>query len=297
MSMIISASVTPFSEDNRLDLDSAARLYEFGIRQGLDGFFILGNMGEWPLLNRTEKDDLARCACEIIGNRARILLGISDTGMSGILDSMERWSSLPHTHWTLLFPSGAGAPQCPVEFMHQIGDAADRPVFLYYAPQVNGVTVTTEEFKDILSHPRVAGVKNSAATMRARKELLFLKRTLHFELLEGEEWSIDEALAAGCDGAIAGFGAVGAKLMRVIADQVEAGDLAAARESQFALIDIFHRVYGPNARWANVGQKYALVHLGILSSCRTRSLSQQPMPESHAACVRACIDQYHDTLL
>jgi len=93
------------------------------------------------------------------------------------------------------------------------------------------------------------GLKNSAGEIRTRKELLFLKRSLPFELYEGEEWAIDEALALGCDGAIAGFGSVGARIMAKLVSQFEAGDLAAAAESQMSLIDIYHRVFRPAVRW------------------------------------------------
>ena len=62
MKQIISASVTPFGEDGKLDLESAARLYELGLSHELDGFFILGSMGEWALLTEEEKCALAECA-------------------------------------------------------------------------------------------------------------------------------------------------------------------------------------------------------------------------------------------
>ncbi len=297
MKQIISAAVTPFTADDKVDLGSAARLYEFDLRQGIDGFFIFGSMGEWALLTNEEKDLLAECACSVIGDKAKILLGIADTGMPNILRNMERLHHLTHSHWTVILPPDWTGPEnAPVEYLHKIADAADRPLYFYYIPGFNGVTVTTEQFRDILSHPKIAGIKNSSGSIRDRKELLLLKKTVDFELFEGEEWGIDEALWAGCDGAVAGFGSTGAKLMKNIANKVDAGDFDAARELQFRLINIFHEIYGQDAMWWCAGQKYALKYMGILSDAASRMASQQGLPESHKAIVRSCIDANKDLL-
>ena len=296
MKRIISAAITPFTQDGRLDLESARKVYEFTLSNGCDGFFILGTMGEWALLTPEEKMELATCACEVIGDKAMVLVGVSDVGLPSILRNMENLRHLSHSHWTVLLPGGWAGPSCPVDYMHRIADSSDRPLYLYYAPGFNGTTIEPAQFRDILLHPKIAGLKNSSGEIRIRKELLFLKRTLDFELYEGEEWAIDEALAAGCDGAVAGFGSTGAKLMKHIAGCVDGGDLIEAREAQYKLIDIFHKVYGDGARWWNAGQKYALKHLGIISSDVSRVESQKNLPEDRKAMIRSCIDAYNDEL-
>lgn len=298
MKQVISAAVTPFTDDGRLDLSSASKLYEVGIGHGLDGFFILGSMGEWALLTPEEKEQLAQTACDTIGNRAKILLGISDTGLPGILRNMERLSSLSHTHWVVVLPSGIGAPVDPVKYLHQLADAADRLLYFYYLPQVNNVVINTEQFRDIFAHPRIVGVKNSAGSIRVRRELLKLKQEMDFELYEGEEWGIDEALALGCDGAVAGFGSCGGKLIKSIVHEVDSGNLDVAAELQYQLIGLFHEIYGGAAApYWSVGQKYALQYMGIISSPTSRVASQQDLPESAKARIRTCIDANREYLL
>ena len=297
MKSIISAAVTPYTIDGRLDLESARKLYEFNIKNGCDGFFILGSMGEWALLTREEKIELATCACEVIGKKAKVLLGVSDTGLSNIFKNMEMLQHLSHTYWTVILPGSWAGPACPVNYVHRIADAADRPIYLYYIPGFNGVTINIAQFKDILSHPNVAGLKNSSGEIRTRKELFFMKETLNFEHYEGEEWSIDEALAGGCDGAVAGFGSAGTKLIKHIANCVDSGDYSAARAAQHMLIDIFHKVYGDEARWWNIGQKYALKYMGIISTDVSRVEDQQILPEENKATIQSCIDVYRDWLV
>ncbi|MCE5323524.1 dihydrodipicolinate synthase family protein [bacterium] len=297
MKQIISAAITPFYDDGRIDLDSASRLYEFNLANGCDGFFILGSMGEWALLTPEEKNALAKCACDTIGSKAKVLLGIADTGLANIFRNMEDLSSLSHSHWVLVPPGNWAGPSEPVSYVHKIADKADRPMYLYYIPGFNGVTITTAQFKDILAHPNVVGLKNSSGSIRTRKELLFLKQSMDFDLFEGEEWGIDEALIAGCDGAVAGFASTATKLMKEIARLVDAKDFDGAIKAQFTLVDIFHKVYGEDVAWWNIGQKYALQYMGIISSIKSRIESQQDLPEEQKAVIRACIDSYRDRLM
>ena len=120
---------------------------------------------------------------------------------------------------------------------------------------------------------------------------------MDFELFEGEEWGIDEALIGGdCDGAVAGFGSTGGKLMKAIARRVDAGEFDNARESQFKLIGLFHKIYGSDAGWWCAGQKYALKYMGIISSHTTRVDSQGELPEVCKSIIRECIDANRELL-
>ena len=296
MKQIISAAVTPFTADGKLDVESAARLYERGLRHGLDGFFIMGSMGEWALLAPEERDLLAKTACDVIGKKAKILLGISDTGMPSILRHMDRWQHLPHSHWTVIPPGNWAGPGDPVKYLHALADRADRPLYFYYLPGFNGVQISMGQFRDILAHPRIAGVKNSAGSMRVRKELLLLKKERPFELYEGEEWALDESLLLGCDGAVAGFASTAGAMMKRLARCIESGDFPGAARIQDQLLAIFYAVYGQTVAWWTAGQKYALQYMGVISAGTTRVAAQQDLPESQKASIRACVDAHRALL-
>jgi len=288
---IISAAVTPFTADGRLDLASASRLYQHGLACGMDGFFLFGSMGEWALLTPAEQDALAEVACATIGDRARLIFGIHDSSLPRILENLRRLSRFRHSHYAVILPGGWAGAADPVAFAHRLADAADRPLFLYHLPQLNGLNPTLQQWRDILSHPRIVGLKNSAGQMRPRKELQMLKRTLDFELYEGDEWAVDEALALGHDGVIVGFASLGGRLLVAIAEAVAAGQMDSARALQYLLIKIFHQIYGENIAWWSAGQKYALAHLGIIDHATTRVESQRVLPADRQAIIRDCLAQ------
>jgi 4-hydroxy-tetrahydrodipicolinate synthase len=235
---------------------------------------------------------LAEVACDVIGNGKRIILGVHAPGLTGILKNMERLARFKHTHWTAMLPSGIGKPSEPVRYVHSIADHADRPFFFYYVPGANGIRLTPGQFRDILSHPNVAGVKNSAGAMRIRKQLLLLKQEVDFELYEGDEWAVDEALALGCDGIIVGFGSMGGRIMRAIAAAAEQKDYARTHELQMELVRILHAVYGETVPYWCIGQKYGLHRMGILSSYKTLVDGQQELPAQWQAQIDRCVEDH-----
>ncbi len=293
MKKIYSASITPFTEKGDIDKKSMEKLLEFDLARGIEGFFFLGTMGEWAVLNSRMKQDILETAVEIIGDRAEIIVGAHATGFHGILENIENYSKYNCTSFAVQLPGGWARPDDPVEYMHRIADFSSKPVYLYYLPGVNGITFSKEQFSDLFGHPNIVGVKNSSDSLRARKELLLLKKKVDFLLFEGQEWVVDESLALGCDGVLVGMAPLGAKLFRNIADAVDSGDLGQAAEYQRIMIEIFDGIYGTGLNTVWAGQKYALKLLNIFSTEKTLVPSQENvLTEENRKRIENCLKDY-----
>ena len=87
-----SATVTPLFEDGSLDKEGLKNILERNIRHGLTGVFLLGSMGEWGSFSDDFKEDYVKTACEIVGDRMELLVGINATSLPLSLDNMKRYS-------------------------------------------------------------------------------------------------------------------------------------------------------------------------------------------------------------
>lgn len=298
MKKIFSASITPFVEDgSAVDTRSLERLIAFDIGHGIDGFFFFGSMGEWSLLSKEMRRMILETAVKAIDGKAEILAGVNAPGFAGIVENMEAYSIYPIDAYVVQFPGGFANPRDPVAFLHTLADISDKPIYLYYLPQVNGVRLSKEQFASLFSHPKVIGVKNSSSDQKTRKELLILKRSMDFRLFEGQEWTVDESLALGCDGALVGMAPLGAKLFKRIASAVDLRKLEEAFELQKTMIEIFDGVYGPSLNTVWIGQKYALTLLGIFSSFTTLVPAETRISEEDKRRVEACIERYKRFLM
>lgn len=297
MRKIYSASVTPLTEDGRIDTTSLGRLVAFDIERGIDGFFFLGTTGEWFALSSAMKSDLIEAAVDCARGRADVLAGVNGTGYASIVENMRALSRFDLTAYVFQYPSGWAAPTDPVAFAHMVADEADRPVYLYYIPGANSVRLSKEQFEAILRHPSIKGLKNSSDSLRTRKELLALRARLDFELFEGQEWVVDESLSLGCDGALVGLASLDVKILKRIASAVDAGNLDEVRKQQGLLFSLFDGIYGSDLSTIWAGQKYALHLLGILDSWKTLVPANAVLTAAQKARVAECVERFRGDLV
>ncbi len=296
MKKVISASVTPLTDNGHIDTRSLSRLVEFDLAGGIDGFFFLGTTGEWFALDSRMKEALIASATESVDGRASVLAGVNGTGYASIIENMKSLAHSEPTAYVFQFPGGWGKPTDPISFAHAVAEEADRPVYLYHIPTANGVALSKEQFEAIFSHPNIRGVKNSSDSLRTRRELLALRNRVDFELYEGQEWVVDESLTLGCDGVVVGLGSLDARVLRRIADAVEAGDAEEAQRQQGLLLSLFEGIYGRNLSTVWSGQKYALTLLGVLDSWKTLVPSNGSLSVEEKARIERCVETYRGHL-
>jgi len=288
-----SATVTPLFEDGSLDKAGLKNILERNIRHGLTGVFLLGSMGEWGSFSDDFKEDYVKTACEIVGDRMELLVGINATSLPLSLDNMKRYSKYQFDSYVFMHPARTSALD-PVKSLLKVLDEADRPVYFYYCPPNNNINFTLDQFETVMAHPNLKGIKNSSSNMWLRKELLVLRKEKGFKTLfmEGQEWAVDEALMVGCDGMISGMGALCSKIMVDIAKAADQKDWSEANRLQNLFIDIFHGVYG--IKLSNVwnGQKYALTKLGLCSTPYTIAQEMSGLTDEAKARVDACVEKY-----
>ena len=79
---------TPFTDDGALDLQSADRLIEFYLEEGVHGLTVLGVMGEAPKLSLEEQIEFTHHVLKRIDGQVPVIVGVSNPG----LDNLETLS-------------------------------------------------------------------------------------------------------------------------------------------------------------------------------------------------------------
>lgn len=294
---VVSAAVTPLLENGSLDKTGMSNLIERGVRHGIDGMFLFGSMGEWGSFSARFKEEAVEYACACNKKRLELMVGITATSLPLSMELMKAYSKYDFGAYVYML-SGKTYHRDPVKTVLEVLDAADRPVYFYYAPGASGVPFGLAQFDAIMAHPNLKGIKNSSSAMVLRRELLLLKREKGYKtlLFEGQEWSCDEALMIGLDGIISGMGALASAMFRQLADCVDRGDFPGATAMQEKLIDLYHGVYGPDLSTVWVGQKYALKKLGVFTSDYTVTQDPALLTPPVRERIEKCIAKYASLL-
>jgi len=290
---VVSATVTPLMEDGSLDRQGLRNLIDRGAKHKLDGMFLYGSMGEWGGLSADVKLAGVELASSYVKDRFELLVGINATSLPLSLALMEEYRKYDFSAYVFMLPGNTSRLD-PIKSVLTVLDKADRPVYFYYCPGNNNIVFKPRDFETLMRHPNLKGIKNSSSNMYLRRELLLLRaekglKTLFFE---GQEWATDEALTVGYDGMICGMGAVCSKMMRKLADCVDAGDIAGAVATQNRMIQVFHGVYGPNVENCWTGQKYALVKLGVIATPYTFAQEMSVLDDAAKARIEKCLEEF-----
>ena len=76
---------TPFTDDGALDLQSADRLVEFCLEEGVHGLTVLGVMGEAPKLSLEEQVEFTRHVLKRVDERVPVIVGVSNPGIDNLV--------------------------------------------------------------------------------------------------------------------------------------------------------------------------------------------------------------------
>src|ERR687890_70683 len=91
---VLTAMVTPFTEDGSVDLAGAQELAAHLVdRQSHDGLVVLGTTGEAPTVSDAEQRTLLEAVLDAVGDRAAVVAGV---GTNDTAHSVEKARAAEH---------------------------------------------------------------------------------------------------------------------------------------------------------------------------------------------------------
>ncbi len=235
---VLTAMVTPFDKEGRLDLDAARRLARWLAARGNDGLVLAATTGEASTLTDDERCDLIRAVSEAVTIPVIAGTGSNDTMHSVTLTRKAR--GLGAAGVLLVAPYYNRPPQSGIEAHFRAAAAAtDLPVMIYDVPMRTGRRVSQEvllrlfrevdnivAFKDATDDPPAA----AALTARAGR---------HFDLYSGDDACTLPLLAVGAVGLVGTSTHWTAPLFQQMFAAFGEGNVAKARAINARLQDSF----------------------------------------------------------
>ncbi len=279
---VLTAMVTPFDADGRLDLDAAAAVAAHLVASGHDGIVVNGTTGESPTTTDDEKQAVVRAVVQAVGPRAVVLAGVgtNDTAHSAHL---ARQAAAAGAHGLLVVtPYYSKPPQSGLlAHFRAVADATDLPCMLYDIPGRTAVAIETDTLVRLAEHPRIVAVKDAKADLYASAWVMARSDLAYYS---GDDALNLHHLANGAVGVVSVVGhVVGARNAQMVA-AAERGDLAAARSAYRSVLPVIRGVMtrGQGA----VMVKAALQVTGVLAGRGVR-LPLVPADADQVALLRA----------
>jgi 4-hydroxy-tetrahydrodipicolinate synthase len=177
---VLTATVTPFDADGRVDLDRYQELCAFLVDNGSDGVVVNGTTGEASNLSEEERVGLIRAALEAIGDRATVVAG---TGTNSTAHSIEltRQAAEAGAHAVLVVTPYYNKPpqRAIVEHFKAVAAATERPVVVYNIPGRCVINIEPETMDRLAEIPNVTAVKQSNADLEQARHIVELDLDLY----------------------------------------------------------------------------------------------------------------------
>ena len=159
---VLTAIVTPFDRDGRVDFDAFRALAEFLVENGSDGIVVCGTTGESPTLRDGEKFELWEAAVETVGGRATVVAGTGTYDTAHSIHLSERATELGVDGLLVVTPYYSKPPQRGiVEHFKAIAASSDRAIVVYNIPSRVVVNIEPETIERLAEIPTVRAVKQA----------------------------------------------------------------------------------------------------------------------------------------
>jgi 4-hydroxy-tetrahydrodipicolinate synthase len=165
---IITAMVTPFDGDGRVDEDAAADLIRHLLEHGSDGVVMASTTGEASTLDDEEKLRLFNLAAE----EARDAIVVANTGSNDTRHSVElteKASEIDGVDAILAVTPYYNKPNRRgiVAHFHAIAEATDLPVIVYNIPSRCVIDIPNDLLRELAQVDNISGVKQARAEQLA----------------------------------------------------------------------------------------------------------------------------------
>jgi 4-hydroxy-tetrahydrodipicolinate synthase len=233
---IIPAAITPFTADDRVDVEALKSNLEGLLAAGVGGIVATGTMGEAGQLSDDERRLVISTIVEVADGRVPVIAGVSAgstaAARANVAIAREAGASavmcLPPLHY----------PGTIAELVAFYADVArdGLPIMLYNNPGASGVDLAPGVIARIAAAvPDVVAVKECSGDARRIAQLV---NDTDLEILVGgDDWAL-EGFATGATGWVSGVANVAPAECVALQAHVAAGRLAEAREIYATLLPL-----------------------------------------------------------
>ena len=238
--------VTPFTEDDRVDLDALERLAADVLDEGAAGIVALATTGEATSLTADERDAvIACCASVCLDKHAALIVG---AGTNDTRATIERHEALAHVAGATA--SLAVVPyyvrpseQAIVKHFEVVAERSPVPVLIYNIPYRTGRGLGAESLLELAAVDGIAGAKQAVGSIDGDTLTVLASAPDGFAMLAGDDLFIYPLMLLGGRGAIAASAQTATGRFAEMVDAALAGRIDEGRAHHEALLPLSQALF------------------------------------------------------
>lgn len=201
---VITALITPFTQDGEVFKEGLRTLVEYQLGRGIRAFFICGTYGLGPAMSVAERRRVTELVMEYVGGRAIVIAHVGSSNIDDVAELIKHAEDAG-VHAVASVPPYYYAydDEAIVAYFSRLVSLTRLPVFAYNNPARTGIRLGSELLKR-LAEVGVVGVKDSSFDLvRFYEDLVLMDRG--FKFIIGTEALMLPAILAGAETCVSGL--------------------------------------------------------------------------------------------
>ncbi len=202
---VLPALMTEMKQGGALDLPATQRHIEALIEAGVEGFIMLGTLGENLSLTPAEKSAVRRAAVEAAAGRVPVLSGIAEYTTDFAIERVAE-AKADGCEGAMVLPCMVYKTDGEETLAHfeAVAEASDLPLMIYNNPVTYAIDVKPAGFARLAAKSSIVAIKESSDDVRRVTDLRN-EVGERFKIFCGVDDIVLESVALGCDGWVAGL--------------------------------------------------------------------------------------------
>lgn len=244
LGVVLTAMVTPFREDGKINSESAALLAKKLVENGSDGLVVSGTTGESPTLTEEEKITLFKVVVEAVGGRATVIAGTGSNSTQGSI-ALTQAAEKTGVDGIMLVSPYYNKPTQEGLYRHfkAIAQSTELPVILYNVPGRTSVNLEADTIirlaKDVAN---IVAVKEASGNLdqvsKIRRET-----PASFVIYSGEDHLTLPIMSLGGHGVISVASHLVGTQIKEMCMAYTSGDVLKAQEIHLRLWPLFKALF------------------------------------------------------
>lgn len=240
----ITAIVTPFDKEGKVDESVLERLVEFQVANGTDGIVPCGTTGESPTLNYTEHERVIEICVRAAKKRIPVIAG---TGSNSTQEAIEMSLSAKKigADGLLLVSPYYNRPTQKGLYLHfkAIADKVDLPIVLYNIASRTGVNIEPQTIARLNRDCRnIIAVKEASGSLDQMSQIAVLcgKKLI---MLSGDDSLTLPQMAIGGEGVISVVANIIPKDVKALVTAFNKGEVVEARRLHYKMLPLIKAMF------------------------------------------------------
>lgn len=268
------ALVTPFNEDNQVDIQALRKITEHVIEGGIDYIVALGTTGETPTLSSSEKSKVLEVILEETNGRVPVVAGLGGNNTAELVHSLK---SIPKEIDAILSVSPYyNRPSQEGLYQHYqaLANASSFPILLYNVPSRTASNLSATTCLRLANDcESIIGIKEASGDLQQVMHLM-LNKPKDFLVISGDDLLTLPLLSLGTDGLISVMANAMPKSVKQLVNAGLIGDFQTASIQHYRLLMLIEALFEEGNP---AGVKMLMQILGLCKAdCRLPLLKATP---------------------